>query len=360
MQSRTKLIAVIILLGVVASFAVAAHLKRMTPTEEAYNVKVLESIHSPFYLPQYLAQNLGFFEEENLNVTISATSAEAIRASLIDGRADIVICGLQRIMFNPTEGSPQPRAFAVAAARDGSLLLARTENGGEDFQWTDIKGQTIIGSAHDDSTQIALESVLRNYELPPYRGVTIYFNIPDNLRIAAFHAGTGDYIQLLEPEASLVEAEGFGKVVAAVGPVAGDMAVTAYAAMPENIEANPELFQKFTNAIYKAQLWMSTQSAEKLAEAAAASFPKLDKTVLINSIRRYQSLGIWAANPMITRESYERFHRAAKNAGEIPLDIPFESIVLNDFNQIAMENIIEIPVIREEEQGFLQRFLGRW
>ncbi|MFX4261594.1 ABC transporter substrate-binding protein [Pelotomaculum propionicicum] len=357
MQSRTKIIiAILIFLGAVSIAAVVHSVKKPAVVEQIHTVRVLESLRSPYYLPQYLAQNLGFFKEQNLNVTISATSPEAIRNALADGRADIVICGLQKIMFNPASKFPQPKIFAVAAARDGSLLLARQDT--EGFQWQNLKHKTIIGGSHDDSSEIALEDVLKNHGLPPYREVTIYYNIPDNLRTAAFRAGTGNYIQMLEPEASLAEFNGYGRVVASVGSAAGDMAVTAYAAMPSNIESNPEMFQKFTNAIYKAQLWMSKHSAEEAAEAAAVSFPNLDQTVLLKSIQRYQSLGVWAANPVIPEESYERFHRAAKNSGEIAGSVPYESIVINDFALNAVQTVVYMPE-DEKKENIFQRIFGR-
>lgn len=360
MQPRIKIIILILVfLAAVSAVAIGHSIKRPAVVEQIHTVRVLESLRSPYYLPHYLAQNLGFFKEQNLNVTISATSSEAIRAALTDGRADIVICGLQKIMFNPGSKFPQPKIFAVAAARDGSLLLARKDKDTEDFQWQNLKHKTIIGSSHDDSSEIALEDVLRDHGLPPYREVTIYYNIPDNLRTAAFRTGTGNYIQLLEPEASLAEANGYGSVVASVGSAAGDMVVTAYAAMPGGIESNPEIFQRFTNAIYKAQLWMSQHSAEEAAEAAARSFPNLDKTVLLKSIQRYQSMGVWAASPVIPEESYERFHTAAKNSGEIAGSIPYESIVINDFALNAVQTVVYIPEAEKQKKNIFQRFFSR-
>ncbi len=359
MQPRTKILIVMLtFLGAVSIAAVVHSVKKPAVVEQTLTVRVLESLRSPYYLPQYLAQNLGFFKEQNLNVTINTTSPEAIRAALADGRADIVICGLQKIMFNPASQSPQPKIFAVAATRDGSLLLARADKDMEGFSWQDLKHKTIIGSSHDDSSEIALEDVLRKHGLPPYREVTIYYNIPDNLRTAAFCAGTGNFIQMLEPEASLAESKGYGRVVASVGSAAGDMAVTAYAAIPGSIESNPEMFQRFTNAIYKAQLWMSKHSTEEAAEAAAVSFPNLDQTVLLKSIQRYKSLGIWAANPVIPENSYERFHSAAKNAGEIAGKIPYESIVVNDFALNAVQTVVYMPE-PEKKKNILQRIFGR-
>ncbi len=359
MPSRTKLIVVsLILLGAILSYVTVKGLKKPVEEENTYTVRVLESVRSPYFLPQYLAQNLGFFAEENLDVKINMTSAEAIRAALIGGRADIVICGLQRIMFNPAAKLPQPKAFAMLAAKDGSLILAREDKELQDFDWRNLKRKTIIGGSHDDSSEIALEEVLRDHGLPPYREITIYYNIPDNLRIAAFRAGTGDYIQLLEPEASFVESNGFGRVVASVGSTAGDMVVTAYGAMPASIETNPAMFQKFTNAIYKAMLWMNAHSAEEAAEVAASSFPNLDESILLNSIRRYQSLGVWAANPLISEESYARFHEAAKNSGEIPGEIPYQSIVVNDFALNAVQTVAYVPEEKKDENLF-QRIFSR-
>lgn len=358
MRTRTKIIIVILIfLGVVSAAAVANRVKKPDAAGQIHTVRVLESLRSPYYLPHYLAQNLGFFKEQNLNVTISTTSPEAIRTALADGRADIAICGLQKIMFNPASKLPQSKIFAAAAARDGSLLLTRKDKDLEGFQWQNLKHKTIIGSSHDDSSEIALEEVLRKNGLPPYREVTIYYNIPDNLRTAAFRAGTGNYIQMLEPEASLAESGGFGRVVTSIGSAAGDMVVTAYAAMPGSIESNPEVFQRFTNAIYKAQLWMKQHSAEEAAEAAASYFPNLDRAVLLNSIRRYQSLDVWAANPVIQKESYERFHAAAKNSGEIAGSIPYESIVVNDFALNAVQTVVYIP--EPEKKNIFKRIFGR-
>ena len=359
MQSRTRtIIVILILLGVFSSAAVVYRVKKPAATEQVRTVRVLESLRSPYFLPQYLAQNLGFFKEQNLNVTISAKGPEAIRAALADGKADIVICGLQRIIFNPAAKS-QPKVFAVIATRDGSLLLAREKKEPEGFQWQSLKRKTVIGGSHDDSSEIALEAVLREHGLRPYRDVTIYYNIPDKLRLPAFRSGTGDYIQLLEPEASLAEHNGFGQVVASVGNAAGDMSVTAYAAMPGSIESDPEMFQKFTSAIYKAQLWLSLHSAEEAAEAVAGSFPNLDKAVLLKSIQRYHALGVWSANPVINEESYEKFHRAAKDAGEIAGSIPYGSVVINDFALNAVQTVVYVPEEEKSDKGFWQRISDR-
>lgn len=338
-----RIIPVLLITGAV--LFLASSLKKPPPAPPAHTVRVQESVRSPYFLPQYLALNLGFFKEQNLEVKITTTSPEAIRAALADGRTDIALCGLQKIIFNPATRGPQPRVFATLAGKDGSFLLARKDAG--DFQWLKLKHLAIIGGSQDDSSEIALEDVLRRHGLPPYRDVTIYNNIPDMLRTGAFRAGTGNYIQLLEPEASLAESRGYARVAASVGEAAGDMLVTAYAAPPGYLEDRPEVVQGFTNAIYKAQLWLERHSNEEAAAAAAPSFPHLDKLILLKSVERYRSLGIWTKNPLVPRETYERFCKAAKESGEIASPAPYESTVVTDFARVAVETVVCVP---EEEK----------
>jgi len=353
---RPKLISLFILISLVLLTLFTWHSRKPPPElQEVHTVRVMESVRSPYFLPQYLALHLGFFKEQNLEVKIITTSPEAIRTALANRRTDVALCGLQKIIFNPDrpdKGGNTPQIFATLALRDGSLLLARKDTTG--FSWQKLDNKTIIGNSQDDSSEIALESVLRQAGLPPYRRVTIYHNIPETLRISAFRAGSGNYLQLLEPEATIAESKGFGRVVASVGEAAGDMIVTAYAALPEYIEAQPETVQKFTNAIYKAQLWLKQHSSEEAATVVSPSFPNLDRQVLLKSIERYRALGIWAENPVIPREPYEKFQSAAKSAGEIVAPVPYENAVINVFARQAVETVTYSP---EPEKAKRKTFL---
>jgi NitT/TauT family transport system substrate-binding protein len=316
------------------------------PSAPIHTIRVMESVRSPYFLPQYLALNLGFFKEQNLVVEISTASPEAIRAALLDGRADIALCGLQKIIFSPNTQTPQPKIFAAIAKKDGSLLLSREDP--VEFQWKNLKNKTIISGSQDDSSVIALEEVLRSHGLPPFRAVTIYYNIPAKLRMGAFRAGTGHYMQVLEPDASIAERKGYGQVAASVGQAAGDMAVTAYAALPDYINSKPEVIQQFTNAVYKALLWLDQHSAGEAADAVLPSFPNLDREILVDSIERYRSLGIWTSNLRASRESFERFQSAAIRAGEIACTFSYETVFINDFAGQAMATVTYDRLAEEE------------
>ena len=59
-------------------------------------IKVAEVAHTIFYAPQYLADTLGYFKEEGLDVEITlASGADAVMASVLSGDADIGFCGTE-------------------------------------------------------------------------------------------------------------------------------------------------------------------------------------------------------------------------------------------------------------------------
>ena len=59
-------------------------------------VTLTEVTHSVFYAPQYLADALGYFEEEGLEVEITLSQgADAVMSAVLSGDADIGFCGTE-------------------------------------------------------------------------------------------------------------------------------------------------------------------------------------------------------------------------------------------------------------------------
>ena len=59
-------------------------------------VTLTEVTHSVFYAPPYLADALGYFEEEGLDVEITLSQgADAVMSAVLSGDADIGFCGTE-------------------------------------------------------------------------------------------------------------------------------------------------------------------------------------------------------------------------------------------------------------------------
>lgn len=57
-------------------------------------VRLCEVTHSIFYAPLYIAQNKGYFDEENIKIKLSnGGGADKVMTSVISGSADIGLMG---------------------------------------------------------------------------------------------------------------------------------------------------------------------------------------------------------------------------------------------------------------------------
>lgn len=108
-------------------------------------VTVAEVTHSVFYAPQYLADSLGYFEEEGLDVEIILTpGADAVTSAVLSGDVDIGFCGTEATIYVYNGGEKDYlMTFAGLTQKDGSFLVSREKY--DNFTLEDLKGKYIIG-----------------------------------------------------------------------------------------------------------------------------------------------------------------------------------------------------------------------
>lgn len=108
-------------------------------------VKVAEVAHSIFYAPQYVADALGYFKEEGLDVEIIlASGADKVTAAVLSGDVQIGFCGSEATIYVYNQGEKDYLVnFAGLTKRDGSFLVSREKI--ENFSVENLKGKYIIG-----------------------------------------------------------------------------------------------------------------------------------------------------------------------------------------------------------------------
>ncbi|GAB6167580.1 ABC transporter substrate-binding protein [Clostridium carnis] len=224
---------------------------------------------------------------------------------VLSKNADIGFCGPEQTIYINNQGREDyPILFAQLTQRDGSFLVGRTEE--KDFDWKKLKGVDMIGGRPGGVPEMAFEYVLRQNGLDPKIDVNLITNIDFTATAGAFKAGTGSYVTLFEPTASMLEKDGSGKIVASIGESAGNIPYTCFFATKSYMEKNPEVIQKFTNAIYKGQQWVKTHSEEEVADKILSYFPGTDKEIIINVIKNYKKIDAFASKPTIEEEDLNR------------------------------------------------------
>lgn len=331
----------ILLLAVLLVAAVCAGgcaRKEAAQPEQIVTVKFSEVVRSIFYAPQYVAINQGFFEDEGLKLELTtAQGADKVMTALLSGAADIGLAGAEATVYVYNQGQDDYAVnFAQLTRRDGSFLVGRQAE--PDFKWENLKGKTIIGGRPGGIPEMVLEYVLKQHGLTPGQDVNIITNLQFTATAGAFQGGTGDYVALFEPTASMLEKEGAGHVVASIGVSSGEMPYTVYMARKSFIKENPEVVQKFTNAIYRGQLWVACHQPHEVAEAIASFFPGTDLELLTRVVERYMEQETWCVTPYMQYAPFVYMQNIIKTAGELDETVKPDVLITHDFARRAIEN----------------------
>ena len=164
-------------------------------------------------------------------------------------------------------------------------------------------------------------------------------NISFESTAGAFAADVGDFTVEFEPTATSLEQEGVGYVAASLGTECGFVPYTVYMASSEYMEENPEIIQKFTNAVYRGQLWTENHTSGEIAEVIQSYFPENDVETLAGIIERYKSQDTWRATPVYSEEDFELFEDIMEEGGELTRRVAFDELIDNSFAQKAVETV---------------------
>ena len=339
-MKRKKLVYLLVIVVIIAIIVSIIVIKNKTDENRngLQTINVSEVTRSVFYAPQYVAISNGDFEERGLKIELSTgQGADAVMTSVLANQCDIGFAGPEASIYVYNEGKEDyTEVFAQLTKKDGSLLVSRMDE--ENFSWENLKGKTVIPGRKGGVPYMTLEYVLKKNGINPKIDVVLDDSIKFDLMAGAFTAGNADYVTLFEPTASLTEQEGKGYVVASVGEEAGEIPYTAYFAKKSYIEANEEIIQKFTDAIYEGQIWVKEHTAEEIANVIQDFFPDTSIEMLANAIQTYKDIEAWNETPVLKEESFNRLQEVMTMAGELENQVPYEKIVNNTYALKSIEN----------------------
>ncbi|AGT33192.1 hypothetical protein M493_14770 [Geobacillus genomosp. 3] len=300
------------------------------------NVRLAEVTRSIFYAPQYVALAKGFFKEEGLDVELTTTwGGDKTMTTLLSGGADIALVGSETSIYVYAQGTDDPVInFAQLTQTDGTFLVSRHKI--DHFSWEMLKGSTFLGQRKGGMPQMVGEFVLKQHGIDPHTDLNLIQNVDFANIPNAFASGTGDFVQLFEPTASLFEQEGKGYIVASFGTESGRVPYTSYMARQSYMNEHKDIIEKFTRALYKAQQWVDSHSAAEIAEVIQPYFQDTDLALIEKVVDRYKSQGTYATDPILDEEEWNNLQNIMAEAGELPKRIDLNTLVDSSFAKNAM------------------------
>ncbi|MBM7715868.1 NitT/TauT family transport system substrate-binding protein [Bacillus thermophilus] len=311
----------------IASFLLLIGAACSNKKDAVQKVRLAEVTRSVFYTPQYVALEKGFFKEEGLDVELKTTwGGDKTMTALLSDAVDIALVGSETSIYVYAQGTSDPIInFAQLTQTDGTFLVSREKV--DHFDWEMLKGTTFLGQRKGGMPQMVGEFVLKKHGIDPQQDLELIQNIDFGNIANSFASGTGDYVQLFEPTASVFEKEGKGYIIASFGEESGHVPYTTFMAKETYLKENEETVEKFVRALYKAQKWVEKSSGEEIAEVVQPYFEDSDIETLAVVIDRYKNQGSFAEKMTLTKEGWENLQAIMKEAGELPERVDYDKLV---------------------------------
>ena len=320
------IISIIILIIIICSLLIIFNKKGSNNNLE--HVTVAEVTHSAFYAPWYVAIEKGYFKDNGLDIDVVLTSgANNVVAAVLSNDVNIGLCGPEATIYIYNEGeNDYVKTFSGLTKRDGQFIVARKEN--KNFKISDLEGKEVLAGRIGGMPELNFENALRNGNVS-VNDVNINTTIDFASLSGAFVSGTGDYVNLFEPNATQLEKLGYGYVVSSVGELSGEMPYTAFNARKSYIEKNEKIVKSFAKSIKEGLDFVHNNSAEVIANTIIKQFPDTSKNDLIKIVDRYKNNDSWLETPYISEESFKNLEDIMIKSNQIKEYVNFNDLIIN-------------------------------
>ncbi len=292
-------------------------------------IRINEVTHSVFYAPLYLADALGYFEEEGFKIDITnGGGADKTMAAVLANEADVGFCGPEAVVYTYLGGSDDcPKVFGQLTKRDGSFLVGRVKE--DNFDWKTLEGKDVIGGRPGGVPLMTFQYVLKQLNVK----ANLVTNIDFNLMTAAFEGGTADYCTMFEPVASEYQKAGKGFIVGSVGQQAGEIPYTCFMAKSSYINKNPEKIEGLLRGITKAIKYLKQTDSATVAKLLVKYFDGTSEESLKTSVESYAKIDAWVDNMAMKESAFNNLQDIIESAGELKQRVSFDSVILTETAQ---------------------------
>lgn len=183
---------------------------------------------------------------------------------------------------------------------------------------------------------MVFEYILKQKDIDPETDLTIDKSIDFGSTAAAFSNGLGDFSIEFEPSATALEQEEKGYVVASLGEASGYVPYTSYSVKTTYLNENPEIIQKFTNAVQKGMDYVQSHTPEEIAKVIAPQFPETDLETITTIVARYYAQDTWKENLIFEESSFTLLQDILESAGELNSRVDYKTLVITEYARAAV------------------------
>ncbi len=248
------------------------------------------------YLPNMLTQQLGYFKQEGLDVTlIDEASGQSAEDEVLAGQVDAGSGSYNHTIELQAAGK-QMEAVVLLNVAPGEAEMVSAKEAGQIHSVSDLKGKNLGVTELGSGTQTLTTALLRKVGIAANQVHFIPVGAGDTF-IAAMQQGRIDAGMTTEPTISRLISSGVGKVLvdlrspqstqAALG---GPYPFICLFMTNDYVNSHKDVVQKLVNAYVKTLKWMQTHTAEQIADMMPPDYYAGNKALYVSALQNQMAI----------------------------------------------------------------------
>jgi NitT/TauT family transport system substrate-binding protein len=248
------------------------------------------------YLPNELTQELGYFKQEGLDVTlIDEASGQSSENQVLAGQVDAGSGSYNHTIELQAAGK-QMEAVVLLNVAPGEAEIVSAKEAGQIHSVKDLKGKNLGVTELGSGTQTLTTALLHNAGITPDQVHFVPVGAGDTF-IAALQQGRIDAGMTTEPTISRLLSTGVGKVLvdlrspestqAALG---GSYPFICLFMNNSYVNSHKDVVQKLVNAYVKTLKWMHTHTAAEIADKMPADYYAGNKALYVTALQNQMAI----------------------------------------------------------------------
>jgi NitT/TauT family transport system substrate-binding protein len=258
--------------------------------------------------PIYLGKQKGFFEKRNIDLTLQPAEAgtETIPA-VLSGELQFGFSNVVTLLLAQAEGLPVKivsngnNSTGEDGADFGSLMVAANS---PIRSTKDLAGKKVAVNVLQNVVELAVRATASKADVDPNSVEYVKLGFPE--MPAALADGRVDAAFVVEPFQQVVRAQGGRAIASSLVDAADDLSVAMYFTSKELLATNPDLANRFTEAMKECLAYAESHPDE--VRQILPTYTKIPQEVIPNLV-----LPKWSAE--VNRDSVETIAELARKEG---------------------------------------------
>jgi NitT/TauT family transport system substrate-binding protein len=248
------------------------------------------------YLPNKLTQQLGYFQQQGLDVTlIDEASGQSSENEVLSGQVDAGSGSYNHTIELQAAGK-QMQAVVLLNVAPGEAEIVSAKAASQIHSVADLKGKNLGVTELGSGTQTLTTALLHTAGITKDQVHFVPVGAGDTF-IAALQQGKIDAGMTTEPTISRILSSGVGKVLvdlrspqstqAALG---GPYPFICLFMLNSYVNSHKDVVQKLVNAYVKTLKWMQSHTAAQIADMMPADYYAGNKTLYVTALQNQMAI----------------------------------------------------------------------